>query len=100
MPGGCPRPRPFSTSSAGGWWAGTFRSGGPPSRSRPWIPGARAYGYRWRRERGLTEEFRVPHDIFTSNDYRDSPIRAVIENGGTARYRLEDENQIQSYPLL
>ena len=63
-------------------------------------PRARAYGYRWRRERGLTEEFRVPHDIFTSNDYRDSPIRAVIENGGTVRYRLEDEDQIRSYPLL
>jgi adenylate cyclase len=63
-------------------------------------PRARAYGYRWRRERSLTEEFRVPHDIFASNDYRNSPIRALIENGGTVRYRLEDEAQIRDYPLL
>lgn len=63
-------------------------------------PRARAYGYRWWRERGVTEEFRVPHDIFRSVDYRDSPIRTVIETGEPARYWLEDEARIQAYPLL
>ena len=63
-------------------------------------PQARAYGYRWRREPSVTEEFRVPHDIFDSTDYRDSPIRVVIEGGGRVRYRLEDEASIQAFPLL
>jgi adenylate cyclase len=63
-------------------------------------PQARAYGYRWRREPSVTEEFRVPHDIFDSTDYRDSPIRAVIEGGGRVRYRLDDEASIQAFPLL
>ena len=30
-------------------------------------PQARAYGYRWRREPSVTEEFHVPHDIFDSD---------------------------------
>jgi adenylate cyclase len=63
-------------------------------------PQARSFGYRWRREPSVTEEFRVPHDIFDSTDYRDSPIRPVIEGGGTVRYQLEDESAIRGFPLL
>jgi len=63
-------------------------------------PQARAYGYRWLREPSVTEEFHVPHDIFDSTDYRDSPIRVVIEGGGRVRYRLEDEESIRAFPLL
>jgi adenylate cyclase len=63
-------------------------------------PQARSFGYRWRREPSRTEEFRVPHDIFDTTDYRDSPIRPVIESGATVRYPLEDESAIAAYPLL
>ncbi len=63
-------------------------------------PEARAYGHRWWRERRLTEEIRVRHEATETQDYRDSPIRALIEHGGWARYRLEDESAIEGFPLL
>ena len=94
------RPRGGSLEhSAGAWSVGAYlsRGNGLPADPRPQAP---AYGYRWRREPSVTEEFRVPHDIFDSTDYRDSPIRAVIEGGGRVRYRLDDEASIQAFPLL
>jgi adenylate cyclase len=63
-------------------------------------PQARAYGHRWWRERGVTEELRVRHGADKTDDYRASPIRHLIEHGGTVRYRLEDEGSIRDFPLL
>ena len=63
-------------------------------------PTARAFGHRWWRERGVTEEVRFNHTLLESTDYRESPIRALIEHGGNVRYRLEDEAAIAAYPLL
>lgn len=63
-------------------------------------PEALSYGHRWWRERGETEEVRVRHGIAETQDYRDSPIRVLIEEGGWVRYHLEDEAAIAAYPLL
>jgi adenylate cyclase len=63
-------------------------------------PEVRSYGYRWWRERGVIEEVRVRHWAEKSDDYRDSPIRDLIERGGSVRYRLEDEASIHPFPLL
>jgi adenylate cyclase len=63
-------------------------------------PQARAYGFRWRRDPSGIEEFTVPHNILDSQDYRESPLRPLIERGRPVRYRLDDPESIRAYPLL
>ncbi|HLJ20926.1 MAG TPA: adenylate/guanylate cyclase domain-containing protein, partial [Stellaceae bacterium] len=47
------------------------------------------YSYRWWRDRGITEEYQVRRGIIESQDYRESPIRVVMERGEIVRHRLE-----------
>jgi adenylate cyclase len=63
-------------------------------------PQALSYGYRWWRQRGMTEEVSVRHNIVETDDYLASPIRRVIEHGEVARFSLEDEAVIETFPLL
>ena len=57
-------------------------------------------GFRWWRDRGVTEEFRVKHGMAQRSAYLDSPMRPTIERGVTMRYRLDDEAALARYPLL
>lgn len=57
-------------------------------------------GFRWWRDRGLTEEVRVKHGVEQSSDFLDSPMRPTFEEGVTVRYRLDDEAALARYPLL
>lgn len=66
-------------------------------------PQFQGFAYRWWRDRGVVEEFLVLHGIRETADYRVSPIRSVIEEGTTARYRLEVDTaaaDIAKFPLL
>jgi adenylate cyclase len=58
------------------------------------------FGFRWWRERGETDIFRVGYGIDQTQDYLESPIRQVIETGATVRYRLDDPAAIAAFPLL
>jgi adenylate cyclase len=57
-------------------------------------------GFRWWRDRALTQEFRVKHGMTQRSDYLDSPMRPTIEQGLTVRYRLDDEAALARYPIL
>ena len=58
-------------------------------------------GFRWWRDRGVTEEFRVKHGMEKQPDYLESPMRAAIEDGVVIRHRLEsDSAAVERYPLL
>jgi adenylate cyclase len=57
-------------------------------------------GFRWWRDRALTQEFRIKHGMTQRSDYLDSPMRPSIEQGVTVRYRLDDEAALARYPLL
>ena len=57
-------------------------------------------GFRWWRDRALTEEFRVKHGMTQRSDYLDSPMRPTIERGVTVRYRLDDPAALARYPVL
>jgi adenylate cyclase len=64
-------------------------------------PQIRGLGFRWWRERGVSEEFRVKHGIERHTDYLESPMRPAIEDGVTVRIRLEDDAAaLERYPLL
>ena len=58
-------------------------------------------GFRWWRDEGRTQEFRVKHGMERHSDYLQSPMRPAIEQGVTVRYRLEeDAAALERYPLL
>jgi adenylate cyclase len=58
-------------------------------------------GFRWWRDRGVTEEFRVKHGMERRTEYLESPMRRAIEDAVTVRYRLEgDSAAVEQYPLL
>jgi adenylate cyclase len=66
-------------------------------------PQFQGFAYRWWRDRAVVEEFLVLHGVRETADYRVSPIRSVIEEGATARYRLEPASaaaDIARFPLL
>ncbi|HWI28724.1 MAG TPA: adenylate/guanylate cyclase domain-containing protein [Stellaceae bacterium] len=57
-------------------------------------------GFRWHRTGGVTE-FQVRHGMERHSDYLESPMRPAIEQGVTARYRLEeDAAAVARFPLL
>jgi len=61
------------------------------------------YNYRWWRDRGVTEEFHIRRGIMETQDYRESPIRGVMERGEMVRHRLarsEAAEAIAAYPIL
>jgi adenylate cyclase len=58
------------------------------------------FGWRWWRDEGRTDVFRVGRAARESEDFLKSPIRTVIDEGKTARYRLEEPGAIAAYPLL
>lgn len=61
------------------------------------------YNYRWWRDRGVTEEFQVRRGITETQDYRESPIRVVMERGEPVRHCLalpEAADAIAAYPML
>ncbi|HXP77665.1 MAG TPA: adenylate/guanylate cyclase domain-containing protein [Stellaceae bacterium] len=61
------------------------------------------YNYRWWRDRGIAEEYQVLRGIDQTLDYRESPIRSVMERGEPVRYRLaqpEAEAAIAAFPML
>ncbi|HXA71966.1 MAG TPA: adenylate/guanylate cyclase domain-containing protein [Stellaceae bacterium] len=61
------------------------------------------YNFRWWRDRGVTEEYTVRRGITETQDYRESPIRIVMERGELVRYRIarpEAADAIAAYPLL
>ena len=61
------------------------------------------YNYRWWRDRGIAEEYQVLRGIDQTPDYRESPIRSVMERGEPVRYRLaqpEAEAAIAAFPML
>ncbi|HXY98520.1 MAG TPA: adenylate/guanylate cyclase domain-containing protein [Stellaceae bacterium] len=58
-------------------------------------------GFRWWRENGRTQEFRIKHGMEKRSDYLDSPMRPAIEQGVTVRHRLEEGSAaLEQYPLL
>jgi adenylate cyclase len=57
-------------------------------------------GFRWWRDRALTQEFRIKHGMTERSDYLDSPMRPAIEQGLTVRYRLDDDAALARYPIL
>jgi adenylate cyclase len=61
------------------------------------------YNYRWWRDRGITEEYHVRRGVIETQDYRESPIRVVMERGVSVRHRVsspEAADAIATYPLL
>jgi len=61
------------------------------------------YSYRWWRDRNITEEYQVRRGITETQDYRESPIRIVMEQGEIVRHwlaRPEAADAIAAYPLL
>jgi adenylate cyclase len=57
-------------------------------------------GFRWWRDRAMTEEFRIKQGMAQRSDYLESPMRAPIEQGITVRYRLDDPAALARYPVL
>jgi adenylate cyclase len=58
-------------------------------------------GFRWRRDLGVTQEFRIKHGMERHSDYLQSPMRPALEQGVAVRYRLEqDAAALERYPLL
>jgi adenylate cyclase len=56
--------------------------------------------FRWWRNRRLTEVVRIRHGARETVDYLESPIRIVMEEGKSVRFRLDDEAAVVRYPLL
>ena len=54
-------------------------------------PQLRGFGWRWWRDRRVTEEVRIPRGTETTTEYLESPLRGPIENGTTLRQRLDAE---------
>ena len=61
-------------------------------------PQIRGFGWRWWRNRRVTEEVRVPRGVELTDDYLQSPMRGVIETGTPLRRRLDAVDR--DYPLL
>jgi adenylate cyclase len=61
-------------------------------------PQIHGYGWRWWRDRRLTEEVRIAQGTERSDEYLASPLRATIERGEVLRCRLEGAPS--AYPLL
>ena len=61
-------------------------------------PQIRGLGLRWWRDRRIVEEYRILHSSDTAEDYRQSPIRAAIEDGIKFRRRLD--GGALEFPLL
>ncbi|MGO8919603.1 MAG: adenylate/guanylate cyclase domain-containing protein [Stellaceae bacterium] len=58
-------------------------------------------GFRWWRDRGMTQEFRVKHGMERRTEFLESPMRPAVESGITVRYRLEEDTAaLAKYPLL
>jgi adenylate cyclase len=58
-------------------------------------------GFRWRRDTGVTQEFRIKHGMERRTDYLESPMRVTLEQGTPVRYRLEEGSAaLEQYPLL
>jgi len=52
-------------------------------------PQLRGFGWRWWRNRSVTEEVRIARGIERSAEYLDSPLRGVIETGAAFDRRLD-----------
>jgi adenylate cyclase len=61
-------------------------------------PQIRGFGWRWWRERHVTEEVRIPRGAETTEDYLASPMRETIERGIVLQHQLEGRSS--AYPLL
>ena len=61
-------------------------------------PQIRGFGWRWWRDRHVSEEVRVPQGAEISEEYLASPMRATIEDGTALRRRLEGASS--EFPLL
>jgi len=61
-------------------------------------PQLRGFGWRWWRNRRLTEEVRIQRGVELTEDYRTSPLRGVIETGTTLRRHLDSDGA--DFPLL
>jgi adenylate cyclase len=57
------------------------------------------FGARWRRDRNTVERFKVHHGAQETTDFLESPIRRVILEGTTERWRRSDP-QWATFPLL
>lgn len=58
-------------------------------------------GFRWWRDAGVTQEFRVKHGMEKRAEYLESPMRPAIEQGITVRHRLDEASPaLERYPLL
>jgi adenylate cyclase len=56
------------------------------------------FGWRWWRDRPVTEEVRVPRGVEETDDYRKSPLRRTIEEGTSLRVRIDGGPT--GFPLL
>jgi adenylate cyclase len=61
-------------------------------------PQIRGFGWRWWRDRRVTEEVRIAQGTERTADYLESPLRIPIEQGRTLRRRLDREPS--EFPLL
>ena len=61
-------------------------------------PQIRGFGWRWWRERRVTEEVRIAQGTERTEDYLASPLRDTIERGSALRRRLDGSPS--EYPLL
>ncbi|HXQ53432.1 MAG TPA: adenylate/guanylate cyclase domain-containing protein [Stellaceae bacterium] len=61
-------------------------------------PQIRGYGWRWWRDRGVTEEVRIAQGTELSDEYLASPLRDTIERGSVTRHRLDGGPS--AFPLL
>ena len=61
-------------------------------------PQTRGIGWRWARDRPVTEEVRIAQGMERTAEYLDSPLRGTIEKGVAFRERLEGSTS--GFPLL
>lgn len=61
-------------------------------------PQIHGFGWRWWRDRRVTEEVRIPRGVESTPDYRASPLRDPIERGVAARHRLDGD--LTEFPML
>jgi len=63
-------------------------------------PQIRGWAFRWWRDYGQTEQYRIKHGMEVSSYYLNSPFRPAIDEGITIHYRLDDEASLARYQLL
>ena len=61
-------------------------------------PQTRGFGWRWWRDRPVTEEVRIAQGTERTADYLASPLRDAIERGNVLRRRLDGTRS--EFPLL